>query len=177
MNKDEKIKLCHKIRAFLVAEKTLGNQIPFWTRSAYPDELSAKLPIICEGASCDARLVFRLDMNLPKSPSVSLIYRDKPVCRVDVLPKYISDKNPPEASRFNLPEIISGPHIHPWKYNEFYVLDHLPANEWHIPIKIAISARTRTPGQILACICHHCRIAFVSEQRSFDWPSRKEFRI
>lgn len=173
MNKADKIRLCGEIELFLAAPKSLMGPQPIWRTNGVENRIDGNWAILEDTGVSRAKLAYRLNRASTDQPSVSLIYEDNPICRVDIKPKDESDGNPWQARRFGLPAQVYGPHIHRWPYNKEYVLEALPPHEWDIPIKEEISPTTQTLGHILALICSQCGIEFTSEQRDVCAPSRE----
>ena len=174
MNRSDKEKLCYEIDDFLTCDKWLVGSHPIWRENGRADQLDAKWVIEETGNVSNAHLAFRYNRVSTEQPSVSLIYKRKKVCRVDVKPQDESDGNPMQAAKFDLPPRVFGTHVHLWKYNREYVLDCLPPNEWEIPIKSEISQSAQQLGHILALICSECNIQFTPEQRDLNPPSRED---
>lgn len=174
MSKADKARLCAEIDAFLSTPKFLKGPQPTWRPNGRQDQLDARWPVEETGGISRAHLAFRYNRVSTNEPSVSLIYQRRKVCRVDVKPTEEWDGNPPQAMKLGLPGQVFGPHIHRWEHNREYVLEHLPPDEWEIPIKEPISHSTQMLGHILAFICDECQIQFTSEQRDLVPPSRED---
>jgi hypothetical protein len=169
----QKKMLCEEIDDFLTTQKWLFGAQPIWRQNGSFDRLDGRWVINEAGDVSRAYLAFRLNRVSTNEPSVTLVFRGKPICRVDIKPIEDSDGNPPQARKFDLPGQVYGPHIHRWDYNREYVLKALPPNEWDIPIKQQISPSTQTLGHILAMICTQCEIEFTPEQRDVTPPTRE----
>lgn len=174
MSKIDKKQLCNEIDLFLQAHKVLKDQQPIWRDNGRPDELDARWPIIESGGVSRAELAFRYNRISTGQPSVTLIYRKKAVCRVDIKANDESDGNPPQARSLGLPARVYGPHVHKWEHNKQYVLESLRPDEWDIPIKEEISNSTQKIPHILAYICEECNIDFTPEQRELNPPMRED---
>ena len=173
MGKADKVKLCNEVDAFLQEPKFLLGPQPIWRQNGTFDRLDANWPIEEVSGLSRSYLAFRLNRLSTNEPSVSLIFRNRPVCRIDIKPLDEADGNPLQARKFGLPGQVYGPHIHRWDYNREYVLNALPLDEWEIPIKEGISHLTQNLSQILAMICSHCKIDFTPEQRDVTPPARE----
>lgn len=174
MNKADKIRLCDEIDEYLGSPKSLKGQQPIWRENGRLDQVDAKWPVIEAGGISRSHLTFRYNRVSTGEPSVSLIYKGKKVCRVDIKPEAVSDGNPPQAAKLGLPPYVYGTHIHKWRNNRQYVLEALPLDEWEIPIKEEISQATQKLGHLLAYICSECSIEFTAEQRELNPPAREE---
>lgn len=118
-----KLKLCDEIVVFLAAMKWLCGYQPTWSSRSRRNQMVGIWPIMEEGRDeSRAYLVFSLFGTSLDEPSVSLIYRNWEVCRLDVKPKNVQDANPDYALKFDLPKVVFGTHIHLWEYNREYVL-------------------------------------------------------
>lgn len=173
MSQAQKIRLCDEIDRFLISPKRLMGAQPIWRQNGTSDRLDGSWLIEEDEGISRAYLAFRLNRISTDEPSVSLIFKKKPVCRVDIKSIDDSDGNPIQAQKFGLPGQVYGPHIHRWDYNRGYVIDALPPDEWQIPIKEEISRSTQTLGHTLAIICSQCEIEFSPEQRHVTLPARK----
>lgn len=173
MSKVHKIRLCGEIDDFLTTPKWLLGAQPIWRQNGTLDRLDGRWAIEEADGVSRAYLAFRLNRVSTDEPSVSLIFSNRPVCRIDIKSMEDSDGNPIQARKFGLPGQVYGPHIHRWDYNREYVLEALPPDEWQIPIKEQISPLTQTLGHILAMICTHCGIEFTPEQRDVTLPPRE----
>jgi hypothetical protein len=173
MSQIQKIRLCEEIDEFLISSKQLLGTQPVWRQNGSSDRLDGSWVIEENEGISRAYLSFRLNRVSTAEPSVSLIFKKKPVCRVDIKSAEESDGNPIQAHKFGLPGQVYGPHIHRWDYNREYVLQALPPDEWQIPIKEEISPSTQTLGHILAMICSQCKIDFSPEQRHVTLPARE----
>lgn len=173
MNIADKIRLCDEIELFLCATKNLAGPQPIWRENGTFNRVDGKWPIDEESGLSRAYLAFRVNRISTNQPSVSLIFQEKAVCRVDIKPIDEADGNPPQAVHLGLPGQVYGPHIHRWQHNRKYVIEALPPNEWGIPIKEGISATTQTLGHILAMICSQCDIGFTPEQRDLCLPNKE----
>jgi len=169
----KKIKLCEEIDDFLTTPKWLSGAQPIWRQNGSFDRLDGSWVIDEAGGVSRSHLAFRLNRVSTGEPSVTLVFKGKPVCRVDIKPIDDSDGNPIQARKFDLPGQVYGPHIHRWEYNREYVLEALPPDDWQIPIKEQISPLTQTLGHILAMICTQCEIEFTPEQRDVTLPTRE----
>ena len=168
--------MCEEIDAFLAIVKWLRGYMPEWTPGSRRNQMVSYWPVMEEGRDeSRAYLVFSIYGSAQDQPSVSPIYRNWEVCRVDVKPKNDRDFNPEYALRFGLPKAVFGTHIHLWEHNREYVLNELSPDRWRIPNKMPISQSARKVRHILPCICNHCGIYLNSGQRDVYPPRRKEF--
>lgn len=174
MSKSKKAELCEEIDNFLVASKSLKGTEPIWRENGRPDQLDAKWPILEANDVSRAHLTFRFNRVSTGEPSVSLIYKGKKVCRVDIKWPTDVDGNPLQAAEFGLPGEVRGSHVHKWEYNRKYVLESLPPDEWEIPIKEEISQSTQKLGHLLAFICDTCGVSFTPEQRELSPPDKMD---
>ena len=158
MDQHEKIRLCQEIDAFLMARKWLRESQPLWTASSRPNQLEAIWPIEEPGDICRAYLSFRHSRTSTTEPSVTLVYGENMVCRIDVKNAQSSDKNPALSLELGLPGRVTGTHIHRWEHNREFVLRLSSSERWNIPIKEEISQSTRTVGHILALSFVTCAV-------------------
>ncbi|MBW7921988.1 MAG: hypothetical protein H3C51_07795 [Rubellimicrobium sp.] len=173
MTRDEKARICDEADVFLAARKHLDGPQPVWRQNGQLDRLDASWPIHEESGISRAYLAFRVNRISSGAPSVSLIFRQKPLCRVDIMLPDEEDVNPLQAGALGLPGVVRGTHIHRWRNNRDYVLDVLPPDEWEIPIKDEVSRATQTLSHAVAMICNECEIDFTPEQREVTVPARE----
>lgn len=173
MSKLSKAELCLEVGGYLACRKWLYGPQPIWRQNGDINRLDADWLIEEEGGLFRGKLAFRLNRQSTDQPSISLVFREKMICRIDLKPPTESDGNPPFAMRLNLKGQVYGPHIHRWKHNKQYILSRGPQDTWEIPIKEEISISTQSLGQIVAMICTENNIEFTSEQRDVTLPVKE----
>ena len=176
MTPEEIRRFCSKANVFMATEKSLCGLEPKWSRGSRRNQMVGIWPVKEEGRDeIRGYHVFSLFSTSLDQPSVSLIFCGREVCRLDVKPSDELDENPDYALRLGLPKMVSGTHIHPWEHNRDYKLTELAPARWNIPVKTPISQSTRGLRQMLPCICNHCAIYLLTEQRIIHAPKRREF--
>ena len=159
------------VDTFLAGAKRLEGGLPEWVASERPDDVTANWNIVDDLDIVRGSLRFRLSRLAVDFPSVSLIFRQNCVWRVDLVPPGNLKRNPPWASEFGLPASFRGSHCHAWADNRAYIgragWVGLPA---HRPVEPAL----RRVRQMLPWIADHVGIQLTPEQRTFDAPARAQ---
>ncbi|MDB2391089.1 hypothetical protein N9X12_07720 [Alphaproteobacteria bacterium] len=108
-----------EIDEFLLRQKTLSIETPNWTESSRPNEYEARWPLEDNSGVLIAHVIFRFNYN--GQISISLIFRNKPIWRIDIVDEFESKPNPPDAHIYDLPAEIVGNHEHQWNDNKEYI--------------------------------------------------------
>ena len=160
-----------EISEFITSDKFLDGLCPsfgegfggmFQTRWDFVDAL---------GIGLQSHLCISLKESLDR-PSISALYRGHPIYRLDIVPDHVEKPNPPWASKFGLPNYVSGCHTHPWEQNKDFVEKNwdksLPARE---PLQESMS----TLEHALAQVTDDLNISITGEQRVVSLPPQGRF--
>ena len=107
-----------EIDAFLADQKTLMPEAPIWGPSVRPGELQAIWGVVESSGINRAELRFRCASLDRSEPSISLIFRRRLVCRLDIVPPHVWKPNPHGAANMGLPPSVNGTHLHEWEFNK-----------------------------------------------------------
>jgi hypothetical protein len=158
---------------FLSEPKRLRGGSPQWQQSEHrPRELHAVWLIEDSLGIERAQLRFRCASNNRQNPSISLIFRSKPIWRVDLVPPSECKYNPPWARALGLPATVCGPHGHEWEDNRGHILkDH---TTWDIPCRRPLPTNIRRLAQVLPWFASRISLDLLPEQRGFDVPAQTD---
>lgn len=160
------------VDAFLAEPKSLKGSLPEWTASERLKELQA-VWLIADAVGVErAQLRFRVDRARRHFPSVSLLFRDRMVWRLDLVHADECKPNPPLAARRGLPPRVCGPHCHQWDDNREYLLTNPP--KWSLPIRRALPSNVRRLPQALPWLAERLNLEMTAEQRGFDVPPKTD---
>jgi hypothetical protein len=156
-----------EIDAFLAEAKALQGPFPGWRPGVRPGEYESIWPIEDSLGIVRAQLRFRFSRTARTYPSVSLVYRDSPIWRNDIVPADSCKYNPLRADRRGLPAIVCGPHCHSWPDNREYVRINGPGT---LPFRRALPVNLRKVEQIVHWLADQINLKIEPEQRGFDVP-------
>ncbi len=159
------------IDEYLGVPKKLADGIPVWEKSSWKNELQAIWLIDEEDGSTRSQLRFKTRVGNRKWPSVSLIFRNDQVCRVDLAPDHIVKRNPPWAIGVGLPAKISGSHIHAWNDNKEHIRS---SNVWEISARRNLKPQISRLPHALAYLADEIKLDLTNEQRQFDIPPQSD---
>jgi hypothetical protein len=119
-----------EVDAFMADQKSLYGPLPTWQEGTRAGELSASWPILDSIGIARAELRFRSARQRLQFPSISVIYRQNLVGRVDIVDPTECKINPPGGAAMGLPASVCGSHCHSWADNRDYVhsngFGHMP---------------------------------------------------
>lgn len=156
-----------EVDEFLAELKTLGDPIPLWTPSTRPGELDATWPVIDRAGLGRATLRFRCLSVDRTRPSVSVIFRDRPIWRVDIVDPRDCKPNPLAAAHLGLPATVCGSHSHGWSDNREIVAR---SGFGRLPVRRPLGARMRRLPQALRWLAQAANLRLTPEQADFDVP-------
>jgi hypothetical protein len=103
-----------EVDAFLEEAKGLQGVFGEWRPSSRPGELEHIWLIEDALHIVRAQLRFRVSRISKAYPSVSLVFRNSPVWRIDLVPADVCHLNPLGSDRLGLPPRVCGSHCHSW---------------------------------------------------------------
>lgn len=159
------------IKEFLACEKRLKGGPPQWKPSSRKGDVQAIWDIVEEHGVERAHLRFRCATAHRDCPSLSLIFRDRPVWRVDIVPADECKYNPPWCAQLGLPATVCGPHEHNWDDNDAYLAE---GAAWNLPARRPLPPQIRRVPQIIPWFCSMIKLSFEAEQRGFDVPPQTD---
>lgn len=160
---------------FLVRTKYLKGNPPEWKKSNRLWEYSMQWPIVDDLGIEVGELRFKLPRGSNASDSVSVIYRNNPIWRIDLAAKDDCEPNPPDAAAFSLPPFVCGPHEHSWQDNRNFVAE---VGFGELIYRRGIPPQIRRFEQILPWLAEKINLTLTHEQRRFDRPAQRDlFRV
>lgn len=156
---------------FLRAEKSTPWGAPEWAPSSRPREVQAIWRIQDASGVERAHLRFRCATNRREFPSVSLIFRDDPIWRVDLVPVAECKPNPAWAVREGVPPMVCGPHEHAWSDNRTHLLTGAP---WCLPCRRPLPSNVRRLPQVLPWLAERIGLTLCEGWRAFDLPPQTD---
>ena len=159
-----------EIVEFLAEDKRLDG-IPIWRASPRPRELSAVWNIQDSLGIFRAKLRFRCPRAARAWPSISLIFRNNAIWRIDLVAAEAWKPNPPDAVSLGLPPEVRGSHSHTWHDNRRYLLSQ---DLWSLPYRRPLPAQIRRLPQAVASLGREIKLFLEPEQRRFDVPPQTD---
>ena len=119
------------------------------------------------------QLRFRCFTNDTKHPSISLLFRNNAIWRIDVDGPEKLARNPPWAESLGLPATITGVHMHGWPDHREYMAN--PDVPWgNLPCRRPILDPIRTLIQALPWFADCVNLEIDPLQRGFDVPPQSD---
>lgn len=160
-----------EIDAFIAEPKTLLGPPPAWQQSSRVRDMEAKWQVEDSLGIIRAHLRFRFIKTEREYPSLSLIFQNTPIWRVDLRPESSWKPNPPVAAKLNLPAHVQGSHSHGWDHNRAYCLSQKAIQ---LPIRSPLPAKIRKLPQALMWLAGHVNLTIKPDQRDFDVPPKSD---
>jgi hypothetical protein len=158
------------IDRFLAAGKRLVGDAPefgptnFSRKGAY--ENCARWPLVDDlGIASGAEFLFVARAR--GEHSVSILWRQRAICRLDLVSPHECKSNPYFARDLDLPARVCGPHVHLWKHNRAHVLSQ---TSWDLPCRDPLPPQVRRFGQAWPWLADRLHIVLTSEERTFGPP-------
>lgn len=138
------------------AEKVLDGYQPAWTSNRGYRSCQLAWPILEEDTGqIRGHLRISVPEFNPDYPSMSLIFRGKAVCRLDLAAATICKPSPAWTWRLGLPSSVCGNHIHSWKDNR----DHIQRSGlWELPARRPIEEKIDGLNQMFFWFCEHINV-------------------
>lgn len=160
------------VDTFLAEPKTLVGGLPEWLPSERPHELQA-IWIVADAVGVErAQLRFRVFRHDRHAPSLSLLFRNRPVWRLDMVPSSECKPNPHWAWRVKAEARVCGPHCHEWPDNRDFLLTGAPV--WILPCRRALPPTVRRLPQAMYWLADRLGLRLDGEQRGFDVPPKTD---
>ena len=158
--------------AFMNAPKSLDGAPPVWGSGAWGGEYATSWNVLDGDGAPAASLRFTAKKSDPSIVSINLIWRNRPLWRVDVEPPITSHANPPDAWSLGLPAAVMGTHSHPWDANRAHVLAQI--EQWDLPYRRQAPIAVRRLEQALLWFGDQIGITIDPDQRGFDGPTKSD---
>ena len=159
------------VDAFLAEDKHLVDGLPEWATSSRKGEMQAIWNIADAHGIERGHLRFRCASRARLFPSVSVIFRDNPIWRVDVVPADECKYNPVWCHALGLPSTVCGNHEHGWPDNRNYVTQDGP---WTLPARRPLTPQLRQLTQIIPWFAIQIHLELNSEVHSFNVPPQTD---
>jgi hypothetical protein len=159
------------VDAFLAERKRLLGPPPEWGPSSRKGDVQAIWRIVEDNGLERAHLRFRCALSDRQHPSVSLIFRNNPIWRIDIVPSRQCKFNPPWCSGLGLPPRVCGPHEHRWSDNKHYLENEAA---WNIPARRPLPPQLRRFHQIVPWFSKLIKIELEPDQHGFDVPPQTD---
>lgn len=160
-----------EIDRFLAEEKHLDGTEPMWQEASRPGELSAVWNVRDSLGISRAHLRFRHPKAWRAGPSVSVIFRNQAIWRIDLVEPEACKFNPPGAERLGLPPVVYGSHCHTWPDNRAYLLSQ---DQWALPYRRPLDGPIRRLPQAIASLAGAINLVLEPHQRGFDVPPQAD---
>ena len=156
---------------FLQAAKSTPWGVPQWTPSSWPREVQAIWRIQEASGIERAHLRFRCGTYRREYPSVTLIFRDEAIWRVDLVPESECKPNPHWAAHGGVPPRVCGHHEHAWPDNRAHLLAGAP---WGLPCRRPLPANVRRLPQVLPWFAERIGLTLCEGWHAFDVPPQTD---
>lgn len=157
--------------AFLAEAKSLDGAPPPWTPSTWGGEYQSTWIILDSDGSPSAQFKFTARKTNTVVATINLIYRSRPLWRLDMDEATNCHDNPHDAYMYGLPPIVCGPHEHAWQLNRSHLLSQ---DLWGLPYRRPLEPTIRRLGQGLLWLAGQINLTLAPEQRGFDGPTRAD---
>lgn len=156
---------------FLVMDKRAVAPVPDWIASSWPREMQAVWRIQEASGIERAHLRFRCKSSQRQNPSVSVIFRDQPIWRIDLAPQSETKPNPHWGHRIGVPATVCGAHEHAWPDNRDYVLT---SDVWGLPCRRPLPPRIRRLSQAIPWLAEKLQLELCPGWHEFDVPPQTD---
>lgn len=154
-------------------DKILADPQPNWVHQAGYGDWQLTWPVTEENSGIiRAKLKLRIPEQSFSYSSISLLFRDCMVMRLDRVPDTKEKQNPVEADRLGLHAKVRGTHIHDWADNRDMVLR---LQSWQLPIRRRVGDRLRDISDMYFWFCDKVNIRVQDDGTRLDLPPRNLF--
>lgn len=158
------------VDAFLADAKTLDGPPPQWLNGSRVGEWQATWNVADSVGIVSGQLRFVARKADRSIASVSLVFRNKMVWRVDLDLSTTCHPNPHWAPE-PLPATVCGPHSHSWHDNRSYLVSQ---DLWQLPCRRPLPTSVRRLGQALLWLAGEINLSLEPDQRGFEGPSQRD---
>lgn len=152
--------------------KVLDGPQPLWNLTGYGD-YQMTWPILEEQTGfIRSHMRFRLPVSDYAHPSISLVFRNHNVCRVDRARPSACEQNPPYAQRLGLPPQVCGPHVHCWPDNRPHVA---LTGKWELPTRRPVEDTMVRLEHVFLWFCDHIAVRIQRDNKSLVLPDNDLF--
>ena len=100
--------------------------------------------------------------------SISLVWRQRPICRLDLVSSDECKSNPPYARDLGLPPRVCGPHFHAWEHSRAHILAQ---DAWELQCRQQLPPQVRRFDQAWLWLADRIHVVLSFEERSFEPPA------
>jgi hypothetical protein len=158
--------------AFLAQPKTLDGAPPIWGTGSWGGEHSTSWVVLDAAGVPKGSLRFTARKSDPSIASINLIWRNRPLWRVDVESPTSRHNNPPDAWVFGLSAAVTGTHAHSWLANRGHILAQ--DQQWDLPYRVQMPDAIRRLGQALLWLGDEIQLTIDPDQRGFEGPTKAD---
>jgi hypothetical protein len=162
------------VDAFLAEHKRLSGQAPLWSPGGWRSDLQAIWIVEDMHGAAIATLRFTCRKARNTYPSINLIFRNRPIWRVEIEDPPVRHRNPPWAASLGLPAFVEGSHEHAWHDNRAHV-EMSP--DWDIPARRPLHGQIKRLPAALASFADAANIELKPDQYLFDVPPQAEMEL
>jgi hypothetical protein len=160
-----------EIDIFLEDKKHLLGPAPEWQQSSRIRDMEASWQVEDSVGIVRAHVRFRFLKTDREHPSLSLIFQNAPIWRVDLRPPESWKTNPPAARAMGLPAIVKGSHSHGWQDHRAYCMTQRAIQ---LPFRRPLPAKIRKLPQALIWLAEQVNLTIGPDQRDFDVPPKSD---
>ena len=153
---------------FLACEKTLVDDEPGWFK-LQNGRWAAIWPVRDDLGAVRGQLNFRVDPKYSDFPSLSLLFENHPVCRLDTAPQTMVKVNPPWA--FGCPPTVAGNHLHSWEDNRDFMLS---VDNWILQARQPVEPAVKRVPHMLRWFAEHTNLRLCGSQFGFDFDPKRD---
>jgi hypothetical protein len=150
---------------FLAAPKGLKGGHPEWLANSRGEYEASWIISEADGRE-RGRLHFCCSRPSRSHPSVSVIFRNNPIWRFDLVPATEGKPNPPGAYDLKLPSWVYGNHQHAWPDNRKHVLE----NNWTLPFRRQAATTLYKISQCYQGLAPEINLQLLRHQYGFEVP-------
>lgn len=156
-----------RVDEFVDCEKTLAEQEPQWGKLEN-GRWFATWPVLNDLGAIRGSLNFRVDPQYPDFPSLSLLFENHAIGRIDLTPPHWVKINPPWA--LGLPSSVQGNHVHVWADHRERIS---ATGRWVLQARQPVPHAVKRVPQMLRWFAQHINISLCDTQFGFDFtPDR-----
>jgi hypothetical protein len=119
------------------------------------------------GISLGGEVRFNHSAASRKPFSICLVFRERPIYRVDFVDSTECHNNPYWGASFGLDPRVCGPHAHPWLMNRDHILCQ---DRWYLDCRFPLQAQIRRFDQAFPWFADQVNLELGEDGRSFRLP-------
>jgi hypothetical protein len=160
------------VDALLAEPKRLADGIPKWNLTQRKTSYDASWTVLDKDGVARAQLRFNCHKSATPHSTISLIWRSRPIWRIELADPSKPHPNEPWTRKLKLPPVVTGPHEHSWRDNR----EHVRVSPiWDIPARRPLIGPEWTDfRQAFAAFASTINLTIDSTQQGFDVPAQQE---